>query len=302
MLSWHGREDTLRCVESLLADTSEVSVLVVDNGSFDGVLEEVTSRWPQVETVQTGENLGFAGGMNVGIGWALEREASFVTVLNNDTIVPPGAIRQLQEWSSRGRAVTPQIDYLDDPDRIWFGQGAIAAQTLLPHHVAQHDLPQGKELRASAVLTGCCITAPAEVWRMVGVFDERFFLNFEDSEWSIRARRAGIELCVAPSVRIRHKVSAAFGRETTYLGAYYYARNGLLFNRMCRGSVMSRWRFLRRHVIPALRTRFRESGARVGWEATYVAATAVGDYLLRRFGRVRPGIEALDRRRRGVGT
>ena len=139
VLSYHGRDDTLRCVESLVGGSPEAQVLVVDNGSDDGVLEAVRERWPQVATLQTGENLGFAGGMNRGLEWALVREASTVTVLNNDTIVPPGTIAALAQRALEGVAVSPEVRYAAD-GRVWFGGGTVDLQTGLARHLSDTEI------------------------------------------------------------------------------------------------------------------------------------------------------------------
>ena len=101
VLNYKGRTDTLDCLQSLVAGSPAAEVLVVDNGSDDGVLSFVRQRWPNVRTLQLEENRGFAGGMNAGIRWAIEAGADTVTVLNNDTLVPPGVIGALS--SRRGR-------------------------------------------------------------------------------------------------------------------------------------------------------------------------------------------------------
>src|SRR5690606_20466025 len=143
-----------------------------------------------------------------------------------------------------------------------------------PHHTdAARLAPAPDGVRRSELLAGCCLTAPSEVWRNVGMFDERFFLNFEDSEWSLRARAAGVELLVDTRSRVLHAVSASFRGDAAQLGTFYYIRNGLLFNRIAGGSARSRFRFLRRRVVPvvAVELRARRWGAAarlmklVGW-------------------------------------
>lgn len=253
VLSYKGADDTMACVESLVVGSPSIEVLVVDNGSGDGLLERVSTAWPQVHTLQTGANLGYSGGMNAGIRWALEGDARTVTVLNNDTIIPSGVLERLVERATPEMVVSPEVRYADRPEEVWFGGGAIDAETALPRHL------QGVELRArgdggqisdSPILAGCCLTATAEVWRRVGLFDDRFFLMFEDSEWSERAKRAGVRLVVDHTVFISHKVSASFKGPFAYLGLYYYARNGLLFGSTHQPwNPLARLRFLRRHVL-----------------------------------------------------
>lgn len=285
MLSWFGREDTVECVRSLLAHPMPAIVLVVDNGSFDGVIEEVAERWPSVATLQTDANLGFAGGMNRGIQWALDRGYGFVTVLNNDTVVPAGTIAHLQQLvSGASLAVSPEVHYQDHPEDIWFGGATFDTTLNFPFHTPSDQLePARGGLRMTPLLAGCCITAPAAVWREVGLFDERFYLNFEDSEWSLRAHAHGVALAVDCQTRILHAVSASFARDAAILGTFYFVRNGLLFNRLSGGSLFSRVLFVRRKALLAVTASARAGewntayrhGIVVGWA---IACHAIGRY------------------------
>lgn len=285
VLSWFGKRDTLECVASLLADPVPVTVLVVDNGSFDGVLEEVAARWPEVATLQTGSNLGFAGGMNRGVEWALDQGATYVTVLNNDTIVPVGTIGHLQLVAAEQRAVSPEVFYRDRPDDLWFGGGSLDQRSMFPHHTPVDRLGLAENgLRSTELLAGCCITASAATWQKAGLFDERFFLNFEDSEWSLRARSAGIGLVVDCSRSILHTVSASFVREAAFLSTFYFVRNGLLFNRVCGGSAFSRLRFLRRKASLVVTASIRGRAWKRAARHAVMVAWAVGCDVFRRYG------------------
>jgi GT2 family glycosyltransferase len=285
VLSWFGKGDTIECVRSLMQDPCSPHVLVVDNGSFDGVLEEVSIEWPGVSTLQTGENLGFAGGMNRGIQWALDHGATYITVLNNDTIVPVGALARSQDLAIGRRAVSPTIYYRDRPTDIWFAGGTLDRSLMYSHHTPISRLQKCEGgIRRTQLLAGCCVTASAEIWRTVGLFDERFFLNFEDSEWSMRASAAGVELIIDCSTRILHAVSASFVGAAGYLGTFYFVRNGLLFNRLSGGSLASRGRFLRHKGLLAVAASSRAGDRRRAVRQAVLVATAVACYLLGRFG------------------
>ncbi|WP_442577299.1 glycosyltransferase family 2 protein [Microbacterium sp. F51-2R] len=280
VLNWHGRDDTLACVRSILDGEPDVEVLVVDNGSFDGTLDELAPE-PRVRTLQLERNTGFSGGMNRGVERALAAGADVVTILNNDTLVPAGSLSRLAELSAGRRAVSPTVLYRDEPDRIWFGGGTLDMPDGYPHHTPDDALaPCVDGVRTTELLAGCCITASAETWRAVGLFDERFFLNFEDSEWSVRARGRGIRLLVACDVRILHAVSASFRGAAASLGSFYFLRNGLLFSKLVGAGSGARVRFLRRFALGGLR--------RATWpqrrRALVVAAWATGAYGLTRFG------------------
>ena len=133
-----------------------------------------------------------------------------------------------------------------------------------------------------------------QTWRTVGLFDERYFLNFEDSDWSMRAGAAGVPLVVDTAVTIEHAVSASFIGAYSYLGLYYYARNGLLFGRDHGARRFPQnVRFLRRHVLPSV----VGPGRNGDWCQTRrrgrVLAAALRDVTLRRFGRAPTSLERL---------
>lgn len=258
VLSWFGHDDTIGCVASLLSGSRTATVLVVDNGSFDGTLDSVRTRWPEVHTLQLPVNLGFAGGMNAGLRWGLDRGARTVTVLNNDTTIPPGAVDRLAALALEGTvAVSPTVVYAGDPSRLWFGGGRVDVETGLPRHLTRAEVATevatapGGAPRRTPLLAGCCVTASAATWGRAGLFDEAYFLTFEDSEWSLRATGQGVRLLVDPQTTIRHTVSASFTGGAAYLGLFYYARNGLRFIQRVEGRPAGdAARFLRRHVVP----------------------------------------------------
>lgn len=295
VLNFHGKHDTLACVGSLMDSGADVRILVVDNGSDDGIVEAVRERWPGLETIKNDENLGFAGGMNTGLRWAVGQGAETITVLNNDTLIPPGVMESLSTTTATRRAaVSPEVRYADGTERVWFGGGRVNAETGLARHLSDTELEQvGTQdgLRPSQTLAGCCVTASAETWEMVGMFDERYFLNFEDSDWSERATAAGVNLFVDPSVHIHHKVSASFTGAYSYLGLFFYTRNGLLFIGGSSGSTLRQARFLRRHVIPPLADRLRRREAREFSRRAFVVLTALWCHIVGRYGRAPARLE-----------
>ena len=124
VLSWNGRERTLACLRSLARATYRpLSVIVVDNGSDDGTVAAVADAFPDVTLVPLDQNLGFAGGMNVGITAAVGAGADAVVLLNNDMEVDPGFIEPLVEAvrdDGRCGAACSQILFTGEPPRIWY--------------------------------------------------------------------------------------------------------------------------------------------------------------------------------------
>ena len=96
VLNWNSREMTEQCLQSLLAmEKSSFQILVVDNGSRDGSVEYLRNRFPQIQVIANGRNLGFAVGCNVGIRQGLAEDADYVLLVNNDTIIDPNLLSEL---------------------------------------------------------------------------------------------------------------------------------------------------------------------------------------------------------------
>jgi GT2 family glycosyltransferase len=250
LLNWNSASDTIECLESIFAlDYEHFDVVLCDNASSDDSLARIRSwaatrleahatvRWgsrvPFVEltrtsaeaggggheptplvVIQTGANLGFAGGNNVGLRYIRGRgDAEYVWLLNNDCVVAPSALRALVD---RARA-TPNL-------------GAVGA-TLLEHHAPDmvQDIAGGMCSRwhgmvsridhgkpASAprphparldFITGGCLLLPLPVLQQVGLLDERFFMYGEDLDWGARMRARGLTLAYAPNAEVWHKGS-----------------------------------------------------------------------------------------------
>lgn len=248
VLSWYGCADTLELLDGLTQSPCEV--LVVDNGSFDGTLEAVTARFPDVHLLQTGSNLGYAGGNNRGLTYALGAGADVVVILNNDTLVEPDFLTPLLaelDLAPR-RAVSPDIRYADQPADSWFRGGAVERSRGWLRHLTPAEQPLGIDTFETPWLAGCCLGATADTWRLVGLFDEDLFLLFEDADWSLRAKALEVTLLVVPQSQVLHKVSRSFTGEVGYLGHYYFARNGTVFAYRYLGAA-SALRFVWHHLL-----------------------------------------------------
>ena len=234
VLDYDGLHDTLVCLQSLArSDWSELAIVVVDNASTPPVEPAVSTRFPDAIVLRTARNLGFAGGMNVGLSRALELGAQYVLLLNNDTIVDPAMVRRLVEAAGRrpdAGILSPLVLAQDatepitiasagsqfDPRRGHPGRPLLSGQRL------DGGLTGVREVPASS---GEAMLVSADAVRQVGMLEEALYVRLEDIDWSLRMRAAGRRNYVVLDARMWHGVSRSSGGEHSPLTAYYHTRN-----------------------------------------------------------------------------
>ena len=238
VLNWNGREDTLECLESLRAVAYPCfDVMVVDNGSHDGSVAAIRQRFPNVDVTETGENLGYAGGNNVGIKLALSRGAQFVLLLNNDTTVDRQLVGQLvaaADAAADGAFFCPKIYFYAEPTKIWYAGGRWLTTKSRFSHIGYRKEDTGQAfstMREIDYACGCALFARSSAIKRIGLLDEKFFLTFEETDWCYRAGEAGYKSFFVPQAKVWHKVSVSFGGGASPLAHYFMTRNRLLWGR-----------------------------------------------------------------------
>jgi hypothetical protein len=211
ILNWNNWSDTLECLKSFQNnDYPNYQVVIIDNGSDE---KPTPPSDPQVKLIYNQENLGFAGGNNVGIRYALEKGADYVLLLNNDTIVSQDFLSKLvkvAESDKKFGLLGPKIYFADEPQKIWFAGGEVnwlynkgVMRGYDEIDKGQYDLPQIQE---TGYITGCCLLIKKEAIEKIGLMPEDYFLYYEDTDWSLKAQRAGYDCIFVPAARIWHKV------------------------------------------------------------------------------------------------
>ena len=245
ILNWNGLADTLECLGSLeTLDYPNLEVIIVDNDSSDSSEEVLRRRYPQHIIIQSGANLGFAGGTNVGLRYALEHGADYAWLLNNDTLVEPDALTQLvkrmQEKPGAGLCGSTLV-YHHDRNKIqayggatynkWLSTSKHVGQDVPRHHTV--DVEEVEAQLDYLVGASCLVSRP--FLEEVGLMSEDYFLYFEEVDWATRAK-GRYTLAFAPKSVIYHKEGSSIGSSSegakkSRLADYYGVRNRLLYTR-----------------------------------------------------------------------
>jgi len=229
VLNWNGREDTLCCLESLTRVAHpDLGIVCVDNGSHDGSAEAVRERFPQVELIEAGANLGYSGGNNLGLLYALERGAHWLVLVNNDATVASDVIRGFQRAASacpRAGILAGKVYFSDRPQTLWFaGQrvSELLGYSGKPRGYGRPDGPRYSQVCSTGRAVGALMAISREAIEAVGLLDEDLFAYVEDVDWALRVRRAGMDVVFAPEARAWHRVSASTGGEAASTHTLYY--------------------------------------------------------------------------------
>lgn len=219
-------------------------VIVVDSGSRDGTPDLVERAFPTVKSIRVDENVGFGAGCNLGREHAT---GEVVVFLNPDAVVRPGAIAQLRDYL----ADHPEVAAVG-PHLIGDGGAVQEAGRRFPSPVGElrnqwsrfvkplvRRAPSDEiaEIPASVDwITGACMAVRRDALEAVGGFDPRFFLYWEETDWCLRARRAGWEIRLDPRIRVDHrggKSAARSGRclERGNVSAYFRASRRAYFEK-----------------------------------------------------------------------
>ncbi len=190
VLNWNGWRDTAACVSSLRQlRYKNHDVLVVDNGSTDRSVFELHAEFPALNIIETGRNIGFAAGCNVGIQRALKQRADFVWLLNNDTIVDPEALQCLVDKAHVDRriaAVGSAIYFMEEPQHLQaWGGGHVNFWLGRSRH-----FPAPVPDDAVEFITGASMLVSRGALDSVGLLDEQFFMYWEDADFCFRLRNA----------------------------------------------------------------------------------------------------------------
>lgn len=210
-----------------------IEVIVVDNGSKEDPTERIRSSYPEVTLIVSKENLGFAGGNNLGIKAS---RGAFLMFLNNDTEVDPGFVEPLvsffQTHPVAGAASSKILYYNSDETIQYAGSSSLDPLTGRSKRVGwmEKDRGQYDQIRETDLVHGAAMMVPRTVIEEVGMMPEFFFLYYEEVDWCESIKKAGYRIYFVPGSKVYHKESMSVGKGST-LKTYYLTRNRLLYMR-----------------------------------------------------------------------
>jgi len=229
ILNYKMRGLVKNCLKAILESEIKVQyeLIVVDNNSGDGVEEMIKERFPQVKFIQTNANLGMGGGNNAGIR---EAQGKYVLILNPDIFVFPNSLQRMIDFAKTREDIGALAPRLLNPDksfqetcyrwhkiytpifrRTFFGRLGFGKKELRRFLMSDWDHGSTREVDW---IQGSCLLIPKNVLDQVGLFDERFFMYFEDTDLCRRIQNAGyknIYLAEAEVVHLHRRQSADGG-------------------------------------------------------------------------------------------
>jgi len=248
-VNYNTKKDTISLIKSIKRIKREdffLETVVVDNGS-----KEILSLPKEFEKdtllIRSEKNTGFSGGYNIGIKKALEKDADYVLIVNNDTVVDPLMIKNLLkvlESDKKIGVVTPKIYFAkehefhkdryskDELGKVFWYAGRRtdwANVTSIHRGVDEVDKGQYDKVEKTEFASGCCMLFKREVLEKVGMFDDKFFLYYEDADLNERIKKKGYDIYYVPEAVLVHVNAASSGGAGNPLQDYYITRNRMLF-------------------------------------------------------------------------
>jgi GT2 family glycosyltransferase len=229
ILNWNGLEDTLECLGSI--DTllyGNYRVIVVDNGSSDGSAPIIRRKHPSVTIIENSENLGFTGGNNIGMRYAMEKGADYIWLLNNDTVVADDTLKELVDYAEKYKEaglLSPYIYFYDSPEMIQFRGSTVDWNNFDIKKLNtenDHDL-SGRD--TDMVLWGTALFIRRSTIETIGYLDEKYFAYYEDEDYCLRALKNGLGCGVVPGAKVYHKDSRSTGGYTAPMQVFLRSRN-----------------------------------------------------------------------------
>jgi GT2 family glycosyltransferase len=209
-------------------------VYCVDNASSDGSAKICAERGSPYIMIENARNLGVAAGNNIGIRAAMDAGCEYILLLNNDVVFGPPLFQQLLDGLHRHSAdmSMPMIYFSEPSNLVWCAGGAfrkLAGYKSVHYGYGIPDSGQFNNNRRIEYAPTCCVLVKTELFRTVGLMDERYFVYWDDADWMLRAKRARASLWYISEAKLWHKAGSLTGGKESDFSIRYGSRNMAYF-------------------------------------------------------------------------
>lgn len=234
ILSYNGKQWLTDCVPSVLAmDYSNYEVVVIDNGSSDGTEEYIKSQFPEVHLLELQPNVGYSKGFNAGLEYAARLGADYFLIMNNDTVIDAGALSALMETAlshEKAGFVTGKIFYYDEPNVFQtVGKKEDPIQWNGDHiGIGETDIGQYDTEAERPFIDDVMTLVNRAMYAQIGGYDPQLFLQAEEFDWQVRAKKKGWQCYYTPKAKLWHRVSMTIGASTGATARYFDTRSRIV--------------------------------------------------------------------------
>lgn len=286
LVNWKQYAVTADCIRSLQQVMGiKYDIILIDNKSEDNSAEMFNRHFPEIRLIEANANLGFAGGNNLGIAYAVRENYDYIMLLNNDTIVEPDFLTPLISYMEQHPdtgVIQPLIYFQHDRSLVWNG-GSYYNRWLSRAHTPGYNKrlqPNSTSLQEVDWVTGCAFFTRASIFQELGMLNDRFFMYYEDVDLSFRIKKAGYRLMYQPESIIYH-IAGRSGKEAEKrkegfihpITHYYNLRNRIWMVR----------KYTKPHFIPTS----------VLYHSFYIASVMIYFILRGRFAKLKAAIRAV---------
>lgn len=257
IVHYKGESDTRECLNSILINHAhkQLHIIIVINpakktqsiSQKDFFALDLKRNYPQISVIENSTNIGFAQGNNIGIKKALDLDCKYILLLNNDTVASLELLDKLISFAKSDPhigLVSPKIyfaggfeyhkDRYKEKERgkvLWYAGGIIDWNNIYAIHRGVDEVDRGQydEISETDFATGCCVLIKRKVIEKVGLLDEKYFLYYEDIDYSVRVRKHKMKIIYYPKAFLWHKNASSSGKPGSKLHIYYQNRNRLYF-------------------------------------------------------------------------
>lgn len=232
LVNYNGEKFQNACIETIKKmKYSNYEIILVDNDSKDNSLKMVRDNFDGIIIIETGENCGVAKGNNIGIKKALEIGCDYILLLNNDTEVHEDMLSNMVSKANETTMVTCKMYYYEPNNVIWCAGGKINWNKATTSHYGEDEVDNGQydQSRYVEYTPTCSLLIHKSIFDKIGLMDENYFMYYDDTDFVVRANRAGFKIWYESNAKLWHKVSSSSGGSQSKISIYYGDRNRLYF-------------------------------------------------------------------------